>query len=127
MAKPHISVMSVPVSDPDRAKDFYTRVLGFQVEMDGPFGNGMRWLMLRPPGAGTAITLVTWFASMPAGSLRGAVLSVPDIEAAVASMRAAGAQFDDEAIQSAPWGRWVTVRDPDGNRWVVQEDAPASA
>jgi len=127
VAKPHISVMSVPVSDPDRAKDFYTRVLGFQVEMDGPFGNGMRWLMLRPPGAGTAITLVTWFASMPAGSLRGAVLSVPDIEAAVASMRAAGAQFDDEAIQSAPWGRWVTVRDPDGNRWVVQEDAPASA
>jgi uncharacterized glyoxalase superfamily protein PhnB len=56
------------------------------------------------------------------GSLRGTVLAVPDIEAAVADLRAKGAIDDDEQIQSAPWGRWVNVEDPDGNGWVVQQN-----
>ena len=61
MAITNISVVSVPVTDQDRAKSFYTEKLGFSAEVDGSFGEGMRWVMLRPPGSATAITLVTWF------------------------------------------------------------------
>ena len=68
----------MPVSDQDRAKQFYAGQLGFTEEIGSSFGDAMRWVMLRPPGSGTAITLVTWFESMPAGSMRGAVLGCDD-------------------------------------------------
>jgi catechol 2,3-dioxygenase-like lactoylglutathione lyase family enzyme len=123
MEATHISVVSVPVSNPDVAKAFYVEMLGFEEVMDNKFGAGMRWVMLRLPGAETAITLVTWFETMPPGSLRGTVLSVPDIDAATADLRAKMVLDDDDEIQSAPWGRWVSVEDPDGNSWVIQEDA----
>jgi len=122
MERTHISVVSVPVSNPDASKRFYVDVLGFVVEMDNS-QPGMRWVMLRPPGSETAITLTTWFETMSAGSLRGTVLAVPDIEAAVARLKAKGAVDDDVTIESAPWGRWVAVEDPDGNGWIVQQDA----
>ena len=124
MNRHHIGVISIPVSDPDRAKAFYTETLGFELVMDNQFGTGLRWVMLRPPGAETAVTLVTWFDTMAPGSLQGTVLSVPDIEEAVAGLKALGAVDRDETIESAPWGRWVTVNDPDGNGWVVQQDNP---
>jgi len=118
----HISVMSIPVSNPDKSKDFYVQVLGFEVERDQS-GPGMRWVMLRLPGTETAITLTTWFETMPPGSLRGTVLSVPDIEAAAARFRSKGLIDQDAEIEFAPWGQWVTIEDPDGNGWVVQQDA----
>ncbi|HET9091894.1 MAG TPA: VOC family protein [Acidimicrobiales bacterium] len=120
----HIGVISLPVSDPDRSKAFYTEKLDFEVVMDNEFGSGLRWVMLRPPSGQTAVTLVTWFDSMPPGSLRGTVLSVPDIEAAADQLRENGVLEPDEPIESAPWGRFVTVDDPDGNGWVVQQDSP---
>lgn len=119
----HLSVISIPVSDPERSKAFYVDVLGFEPVIDSEFGSGLRWVMLRPPGAATAITLTTWFDTMPPGSLRGTVLSVPDIEEAAEELRAAGLLEADEAIETAPWGRWVTIEDPDGNGWVVQQDS----
>jgi catechol 2,3-dioxygenase-like lactoylglutathione lyase family enzyme len=122
MSVPHISVISIPVSNPDKSKAFYVDALGFELEMDQS-SPAMRWVMLRLPGAATAITLTTWFETMPPGSLRGTVLSVPDIEAAVVRLRASDLIDEDTEIESAPWGRWVTIEDPDGNGWVVQQDA----
>lgn len=121
-----ISVVSVPVSDQDRAKQFYQEKLGFSPVRDGAFGQDMRWVQLRPPGGGTEITLVTWFETMPAGSLRGAVLSCDDIEQTAKDLTARGVAMEDGGrIQEAPWGRWVVVDDPDGNSWVIQQDNPA--
>jgi catechol 2,3-dioxygenase-like lactoylglutathione lyase family enzyme len=120
---PYVSVMSIPVSDQDRARDFYVSVLGFNVEMDQEFGPAQRWVMLRPPGGGTAITLVTWFDQMPAGSLSGTVLSVADLETTLADLVAKGVVDAGTEPESAPWGRWVTIADPDGNGWVIQQDA----
>ncbi len=120
----HIGVISVPVSDPDRSMAFYIDKLGFELVMDNRFGPGLRWVMLRPPGGETAITLATWFETMPPGSLNGTVLSVTDIEIAAAELRANGALGEDEEIETAPWGRSVTVEDPDGNAWVVQQNSP---
>jgi catechol 2,3-dioxygenase-like lactoylglutathione lyase family enzyme len=118
----YISVISVPVRNPDVAKTFYTNVLGFEVEIDQD-SPGLRWVMLRHPQAQTAITLTTWFDTMPAGSLRGTVIAVPDIEQAFSELRSKGALDDEAEIESAPWGRWVTLDDPDGNSWIVQQNA----
>lgn len=120
----YISVISLPVSDPGRSKAFYVDKLGFEAVMDNEFGSGLRWVMLRPPASRTAVTLVTWFDTMPPGSLKGTVLSVPDIEAVAAELRENGTLDPEDEIESAPWGRWVTIDDPDGNSWVVQQDNP---
>ena len=47
MALNNLQVVSVPVSDQDRARQFYAEQLGFTVEIDSSFGEGMRWVMLR--------------------------------------------------------------------------------
>ena len=124
MSLQSLEVMSVPVSDQDRAKQFYADVLGFSIVMDNEFGPGMRWVMLRPPGGGTAVTLVTWFDSMPAGSLSGSVLGCDDLEPTLAELEGRGLAFAEDKIQEAPWGRWKTFTDPDGNGWVLQQNTP---
>ncbi len=122
-----VSVVSIPVADQDRAKAFYTGVFGFELVMDREFREGMRWVMLRPPGGGAAITLVTWFPKMRPGSVQGSVLSVPDLDAALSELRRRGAPLADVSVEEAPWGRWITLEDPDGNSWVIQEDRPFAA
>lgn len=125
MALTNLEVVSVPVSDQDRAKSFYAEQLGFSVDVDSSFADGsMRWVMLRPPGSGTAITLVTWFDTMPAGSLKGAVLGCDALEKTLADLEARGVSFHEEEVQEAPWGRWKTFDDPDGNSWVLQQSNP---
>jgi predicted enzyme related to lactoylglutathione lyase len=125
MALTNLEVVSVPVSDQERAKQFYAGQLGFSVEIDSTFGESMRWVMLRPPGSRTAITLVTWFETMPAGSLSGSVLGCDDLEKTLAELSARGVTFAEDEIQEAPWGRWKTFTDPDGNGWVLQQNNPS--
>jgi catechol 2,3-dioxygenase-like lactoylglutathione lyase family enzyme len=125
MALTNLEVISVPVSDQERAKQFYVGQLGFTVEIDSNFGESMRWVMLRPPGSGTAVTLVTWFETMPAGSLKGSVLGCDDLEKTLAELTTRGVTFTEDEIQEAPWGRWKTFDDPDGNSWVLQQNNPA--
>jgi predicted enzyme related to lactoylglutathione lyase len=79
----------------------------------------MRWVHVRPPGATTSVTLVTWFETMPAGSLRGLVLRTTDLDGDVAALASRGIEMSP--IQSAPWGRYVTFTDPDGNGLVLQQ------
>ena len=119
-----IEVVSVPVSDQERAKAFYASKLGFTVQTDAEFGESMRWMMLRPPGGGTCITLVTWFDTMPPGSLKGSVLGCDDLEKTLAELTGRGVTFSEDDIQEAPWGRWKTFDDPDGNSWVLQQSNP---
>ena len=87
-------------------------------------GAGQRWVQVRPPGAETSLTLVTWFETMPAGSTKGIVVESDDLEADVARLRQRGVGVDLD-IQQAPWGRFVTFDDPDGNGIVLQATAPS--
>lgn len=123
MAVTALELVSIPVSDQDRAKHFYTEVLGFAELLDAPFGPDMRWVMLCPPGGGTRVALVTWFESMPAGSLSGTVLACDDLEATIAGLQERGLRFAEDEVQESPWGRWKTFTDPDGNGWVLQQSA----
>jgi catechol 2,3-dioxygenase-like lactoylglutathione lyase family enzyme len=117
----HIQLFCVPVSDQDIARDFYVGTLGFELVSDTDMGPGMRWVQVRPKGSATSLTLVTWFPTMPAGDLRGTVLESDALEDDIAALRAKGIALGD--IESAPWGRWVSFDDPDGNGIVLQETA----
>ena len=113
-----VQLLSVPVSDQDRARDFYVDTLGLTLVTDTQMGPDMRWVLVAPPGGGTMITLVTWFPTMPAGSLKGTVLETDTLDADAASIAAAGVAVTP--IEDAPWGRFVTFDDPDGNGIVLQ-------
>jgi catechol 2,3-dioxygenase-like lactoylglutathione lyase family enzyme len=123
MAITNVQLFSIPVSDQDRARDFYVDILGFQLVMDTQLGPDMRWVLVKPPGAQSAVTLVTWFPSMPAGSLKGTVLETDDLDRDAERLAGLGVQIPN-GIEDAPWGRFVQFDDPDGNGIVLQATAP---
>ena len=116
-----VAIVSVPVADQDRAKAFYVDTLGFTLVADQPMGDGARWVQVAPGFSGVSLTLVTWFEQMPPGSLRGMVLQTRDINAAHAELRKRGVAIDE--IEEAPWGRYATFEDVDGNGFVLQQSA----
>ncbi len=120
MAIQDLQMVSVPVSDQDRAKSFYTEILGFTLRRDNPMGEGQRWVEVAPPHGKTSLTLVTWLLTMPAGSLKGIVLNTTDIKADYAAFSAKGVVFGGP-IEQAPWGTFTTFDDPDGNGWVLMQ------
>ena len=111
-----LSLVSVPVSDQERSKAFYRDVLGFQLVRED-VQPGRHWVQLKPPSGLTGITLVTWFEAMRPGSVHGLTLDTSDIERAHDKLAAAG--LDITPIQEAPWGRFATFADPDGNGWLL--------
>ena len=119
-----IAIVSVPVSDQEAAKRFYTDMLGFSTVRDNPMGPDQRWVQVGPPGAETSVTLVTWFPGMRPGSITGLVLETDDVAADHARLRSRGGGISD--LAEVPWGRYATFTDPDGNGWVLQQTAPGA-
>jgi catechol 2,3-dioxygenase-like lactoylglutathione lyase family enzyme len=113
-----VQVVSVPVSDQDRAKSFYIDTLGFELKTEDTFGEGMRWIEVAPHGSATSLTLVTWFESMPPGSLQGLVFEVDDVHATYEGLLAKGVPFDFPP-REMPGGLQAVFRDPDGNGFVI--------
>ena len=126
MAINKVQVVSVPVSDPDRAKDFYVNVLGMEVLQDMPMSDSMRWIQVSPSGSEASIALVTWFPTMPPGSLQGLVLETSDMEATIAEIAERGFVIEGD-IDEQPWGRFVMFNDPDGNGIVLRQPVPGGA
>jgi catechol 2,3-dioxygenase-like lactoylglutathione lyase family enzyme len=111
-----IGTVLVPVSDQDRALEFYVGTLGFQKRIDGPFGEGGRWVEVAPPGAATTIALV------PAGDGESAGSEVSfttrDADADHAALRARGVDVDATVMRMGDVvPPMFTFRDPDGNRF----------
>jgi len=117
-----ISIVSIPVSDQQAAKAFYTDKLGFTLIRENPMGPDQNWVQVGPAGAQTSFTLVTWFERMPPGSVQGVVLSTDDIDATHAALQAKGVALSP--IERAPWGTFSTFSDPDGNGFVLQQNTP---
>jgi catechol 2,3-dioxygenase-like lactoylglutathione lyase family enzyme len=122
MAISSVRLFSLPVADQDRARDFYVDVLGLELRRDDPMGPDTRWVEVGPRGGDTTITLVTWFPSMPPGSVKGTVLETDDLDGDLAALRSRGVGVEGD-VQQAPWGRFVTFDDPDGNGIVLQQPA----
>lgn len=130
-----LEVVQVPVTDIDRAKDFYHRQLGFAVDIDDSADQGRRFVQLTPPGSGCSIQLSAGYISdLVPGSLRGLVLVVHDIRAAHTQLVENGVENDgvvvsydglayrpardDDALDNVGF---VRFSDPDGNQWSVQQ------
>jgi catechol 2,3-dioxygenase-like lactoylglutathione lyase family enzyme len=114
-----LELVAIPVSDVDRAKEFYTEKAGFVLDHDHRVSDEIRFVQLTPPGSACSITLGLGVTDMPPGSVRGVQVVVPDIEAAHAELTGRGVEVGE--IQQFPWGRFVFFNDPDGNGWSVQE------
>ena len=108
-----ISIVSIPVTEPQKAKEFYLN-LGFEIMVEAPMGPGQTWIQMKLPDTQTSIALVTWFPDMPAGSVRGFVITVDNIDTEIATLTAKGVNV--EPIEKTPWGRFAAIVDPDGNR-----------
>ncbi|GAB2805113.1 VOC family protein [Actinoallomurus bryophytorum] len=117
-----LELVAIPVSDVDRAKEFYTEKAGFVLDHDHRVSDEIRFVQLTPKGSACSIALGLGVTDMAPGSVRGVQVVVPDIEAAHAEL--AGRGVDVGEIQQLPWGRFVYFSDPDGNRWSVQESGP---
>ena len=113
-----LELVSVPVSDVDRAKSFYVDQAGFNADHDHRVSDDLRFVQLTPPGSACSIALGTGVTDARPGSATGLQLVVSDIEAARTQLLDGGVEVSE--VQDFPWGRFVFFADPDGNRWSVQ-------
>jgi catechol 2,3-dioxygenase-like lactoylglutathione lyase family enzyme len=128
-----IELVLLPVTDVDRAKEFYTGKVGFGVHVDHRAGDDFRVVQLDPPGSACSIAIGTGITDAAPGSVRGLHLVVSDIVAARAEL--VGRGVDVSEVRHLEAGEWVggpdprhsdynsfaDFRDPDGNTWVLQE------
>jgi catechol 2,3-dioxygenase-like lactoylglutathione lyase family enzyme len=137
-----LEVVVIPVSDVDRAKEFYEG-LGWRLDADFSFDNGFRVVQLTPPGSGCSVQFGTSITSAAPGSAQGLYLIVSDIEAARDDLAAhgvdasevfhagtPGAQFQPDdtsgrvsgpAPDHASYSSFATFSDPDRNGWLLQQ------
>ena len=125
-----LELVVVPVSDVDRAKSFYAEQLGFAVDVDHRAGEDFRVVQLTPPGSACSITLMR---NDAAGTVQGLHLVVRDIEAARSELLERGvpvsepfhfgAQGQTPGMhpERSDYGTFLSLQDPDGNGWLVQE------
>jgi predicted enzyme related to lactoylglutathione lyase len=114
-----LELVAIPVSDVDRAKEFYADKVGFHADHDHRVSDEMRFVQLTPPGSACSIALGEGVTEAAPGSVKGMQLVVSDIDGARAEL--AGRGVDVSEVQVFPWGRFVFFSDPDGNGWAVQE------
>jgi catechol 2,3-dioxygenase-like lactoylglutathione lyase family enzyme len=115
-----VGTVIVPVSDQDRALEFYLDKLGFEKRSDTPYGNGERWVEVAPSGAATTIALVPPRAEDPIGIDTHVGFTTEDADADHASLRARGVDADAEVMRmGAPVPPMFFFRDPDGNRFLI--------
>ncbi|MFI5694617.1 glyoxalase superfamily protein [Kribbella sp. NPDC051586] len=114
-----LELVSVPVSDVDRAKAFYTEQVGFVADHDHQVTDELRFVQLTPPGSACSIALGSGMDQAEPGSVRGLQIVVPDVDEARAELTGRGVEVSE--VQEFPWGRFVFFSDPDGNSWALQQ------
>jgi catechol 2,3-dioxygenase-like lactoylglutathione lyase family enzyme len=114
-----LELVSIPVTDVDRAKDFYVNQVGFSADHDHQVNDLLRFVQLTPPGSACSVVMGTGITDMTPGSQRGVQVVVEDVEAAREHLIANGIAASEVDVQ--PWGSFVTFSDPDGNTWALQQ------
>jgi catechol 2,3-dioxygenase-like lactoylglutathione lyase family enzyme len=136
-----LEVVVIPVADPDRAKDFYVG-LGWRLDADFSFENGVRIIQLTPPGSALSIQFGAKLTTAAPGSAQNLYLIVSDIQAAHDELAAHGVKISEVFHSGSPgaqfqadgagriagpdpdhksYSSFATFNDPDGNRWLLQE------
>ena len=135
-----LEVVVLPVSDVDRAKDFYES-LGWRLDADLAVDDGYRVVQLTPPGSACSIIFGEGVTSARPGSSEALQLAVYDIDATRAELIERGVEVSElfhdvtgvfhhagtegrlsgPAPEHADYGSFAAFRDPDGNGWLLQE------
>jgi catechol 2,3-dioxygenase-like lactoylglutathione lyase family enzyme len=120
-----IGTVVIPVSDQERAIEFYVETLGFEKRADVPFAEGYRWVEVAPGDADTTIAIVPPPPGKPTGNVEtGIGLNTDDIDAVHADLKARGVDVDaDVSRMGDPVPPLFWFRDPDGNTLMVVETA----
>jgi catechol 2,3-dioxygenase-like lactoylglutathione lyase family enzyme len=113
-----LEVVSVPVTDVDRAKAFYTEQVGFVLDHDHAISETLRFVQITPRGSACSIALGIGITDSPPGTAQLQVV-VDDVAAAREQLIAGGVEASE--VDEQPWGSFVHFADPDGNRWAVQQ------
>ena len=136
-----LELVLIPVSDVDRAKEFYVETCGFNLDVDHQPNENFRVVQITPPGSACSLTIGMGLSDAAPGSYRGTHLIVTDIEAARAELVAKGADVseiwhDADGVfhhagdanrvpgphpERASYGSYASFEDPDGNGWILQE------
>ena len=114
-----LELVAVPVTDVDRAKDFYVNQVGFVADMDQVVSDEIRFVQLTPPGSACSIAIGKGLTKMEPGSLDSLQMVVADAEAARAELLGRGVAVSE--VDVMPWGSFAYFTDPDGNAWAVQQ------
>jgi len=114
-----LELIAVPVSDVDRAIEFYTTGAGFNLDQDHKISDDLRFVQVTPPGSACSIAFGIGITTKEPGSLEGLQIVVSDVAAARAELIGRGVEATE--VQDFPWGRFVFFSDPDGNGWALQE------
>ncbi|MBW1638998.1 VOC family protein [Microbacterium resistens] len=120
-----IELIFVPVTDVDRAKDFYVKI-GFHADHDQVPFEGLRFVQMTPPGSACSIAFGTGLGlDLEPGRQNTIQVVVPDADEALAHLRGLGVEA--EGVDEQAWGRFVRFADPDGNTWTLQQLPDRSA
>ena len=112
-----LELVAIPVTDVDRAKDFYVRA-GFSADHDRRVSDDLRFVQLTPRGSACSICIGEGITTAEPGSVKGMQMVVDDAAAARRELLEAGVEVSE--VDSQPWGDFVYFADPDGNGWALQ-------
>jgi predicted enzyme related to lactoylglutathione lyase len=113
-----VKFVSIPVSDEERALEFYTKRLGFEVLTDQSYGEGQRWIELGIPRAETKVVLYRPENGDGIGTFQRMAFQADDVEQTWREMKARGVEFTQDP-KAESWGTAAGFKDPDGNTFVL--------
>ncbi len=117
-----VGTVIVPVSDQNRALEFFVEKLGFEKRADIPMGESMRWLEVAPPGAATTIAIVPPREGEPTGIATRVAFATDDVDGDHASLKTQGVDVDEAvARMGGPVPPMFFFRDPDSNQFMIVE------
>src|SRR4051812_3544889 len=117
-----IKFVSIPVTDQNRALDFYTDKLGFTIITDQPFDGKQRWIELRIPKADTRVVLFTPEGDEKRiGSFMNMSYSCDDLDKTYEELKNRGVEFEGPP-QKQPWGTYAMFKDSEQNSFVLSSD-----
>lgn len=117
--KMKLELVPVPVTNVDKAIDFYTNKVGFNLDHDHRVSESIRFVQLTPEGSACSIVIGEGVTGMKPGSQQGLQVVVDDARAVYDELKKNGIAASE--VQVMPWGIFTFFSDPDGNTWSVQQ------
>ena len=118
--------VGIYVGDQDRAKEFFTGTLGFELVQDTPMGEepgAARWIEVAPPDRNVILVLYTPEGDQDrVGTFSNVLFECDDIQATHRQLAARGVEFAEEPSRQF-WGWWAVFKDPDGNSYGLGQRA----